>query len=50
VPICHRHVGWEDPLGSGQYQPRLPHHSPELAQAVERGLIPEDAAAHDEEE
>jgi hypothetical protein len=50
VPICHRHVGWDDPLGSGQYQPRLPHHNPELQQAIERGLLPEQSGAVEEEE
>jgi hypothetical protein len=50
VPICHRHTGWEDPIGSGAYQPRLPHHQPELEQAVARGLLPEDALAVEEEE
>jgi hypothetical protein len=50
VPICHRHVGWEDPLGSGHYQPRLPHHTPELQQAIDRGLLPSEAATVEEEE
>jgi hypothetical protein len=50
VPICHRHVGWDDPLGSGQYQPRLPHHTPELQQAIARGLLPGEAAEAEEEE
>lgn len=50
VPICHKHTGWDDPVGSGKYQPRLPHHRPELTQAVDRGLIPAEAAAVAEEE
>lgn len=50
VRICYRHEGWQDPLGSGRYQPRLPHHEPERLQAVARGLIPDDAAEIDEEE
>jgi len=50
VPVCHRHVGWEDPIGSGHYQPRLPHHQPELEQAIARGLLPEHAAAPEEDE
>ena len=50
VPICHRHQGWDAPLGSQQYQPRLPHHTPELQQAIARGLLPEEAAAIEEEE
>lgn len=49
VPICHRHQGWEDPLQGG-YQPRLPHHEPELRQAVARGLLPEQAETSEEEE
>jgi hypothetical protein len=51
VPVCHRHQGWDDPIGSGQYQPRLPHHTPELEQAVARGLLPDGAEeARDEED
>jgi len=50
VPICHRHTGWDDPLGSGHYQPRLPHHDPELQQAVARGLLPAEAAAVEDDE
>jgi hypothetical protein len=50
VPVCHRHTGWEDPLGGGHYQPRLPHHDPELQQAIARGLLTAEAAAIDEEE
>jgi hypothetical protein len=50
VPICHRHQGWDDPVGSAQYQPRLPHHDPELHQAVARGLLPAEAEAVDEED
>lgn len=49
VPICHRHVGWDDPLSNG-YQPRLPHHDPELHQAIDRGLLPASAAEVEEEE
>jgi hypothetical protein len=51
VPICHRDQGWQDPLGSGRYVPRRPHHAAELQQAVARGLLPEQAEdAIDEEE
>lgn len=50
VPICHRHQGWDDPLGSGQYQPRMPHHEPEGLQAVARGLLPAEAALAPEED
>jgi len=50
VPVCHRHEGWQDPLGTGHYQPRLPHHDPELHQAIARGLLPAEADVVDEEE
>lgn len=43
VPICHKYSGWEDPLGSGHYVPRLPHHQSELDAAVARGLLPAQA-------
>lgn len=42
--ICHKEEGWQDPIGSGKYQPRRPHHQLELDQAVARGLLPEEAA------
>jgi hypothetical protein len=48
--ICFKDLGWEDPIGSGAFVPRLPHHVPELEQAISRGLIPEQAAAETEEE
>jgi hypothetical protein len=50
VSLCHRQSGWETPIESGLYQPRLPHHQPELEQAIERGLLPETAEGLDEEE
>lgn len=40
-PICFRESGWENPLAASQFVPRRPHHDPELAQAVSRGLLPE---------
>lgn len=43
VGICHRHEGWQDPLATGRFKPRRPHHDPELQQAVSRGLITEQA-------
>ena len=49
VPICHRYQGWDDPLQNG-YQPRLPHHDPELQQAITRGLLPENAEALEDDE
>lgn len=50
VGICLREEGWQDPIGSGKYKPRLPHHSFELQQAIGRGLLPEQAEDVDEEE
>jgi hypothetical protein len=49
VRICHRHTGWQDPMTNG-FQPRLPHHAPELEQAIARGLLPEQAETVEEEE
>jgi hypothetical protein len=43
-------VGWDDPIGSGQYQPRRPHHDPELQQAIARGLLVAEAGEVEEEE
>lgn len=40
IPICHRHPGWEDPMGLLGFVPRRPHHLPEEQQAVERGYLP----------
>jgi hypothetical protein len=48
--LCFKDQGWEDPIGSGHYIPRLPHHSGELAQAVSRGLLPDQAAPQEEME
>ena len=39
--ICFRQDGWEDPLGTGLFTARRPHHQPELDQAISRGLLPE---------
>lgn len=50
VPICHRESGWQDPLSTGRYQLRRPHHQPELDQAIARGLLVKDAAEVEEEE
>lgn len=47
--ICHREPGWQDPLSNG-YVPRRPHHPPELAQAVARGLVPADDVWEGEDE
>lgn len=48
--ICDREPGWEDPLGSGRYVMRRPHHAPELEQAVERGLLPAEIGEAEEAE
>lgn len=38
--ICFRTPGvWEDPLASGKYITRVPHHAPELQQMKERGIV-----------
>lgn len=56
VPICHRYAGWQDPLrmtdedGKPRYRLRLPHHAPELQQAVARGLLVAEAAEAEERE
>lgn len=47
--ICFRQPGWTDPVGSGKYVYRRPHHEPELAQMRERGIpvpdeVPEEVA------
>lgn len=40
IPICHKHEGWQDPVGSGRFVYRAPHHVPEAQQMRERGLEP----------
>lgn len=40
VPLCFKHVGWEDPIGGGLYVARRPHHDLEIAQMRERGIEP----------
>lgn len=49
VDLCMRQPGWEDPIASGKYAPRLPHHEPEKAQMTERGLMPEGLEVEEEE-
>ena len=39
--LCFSHEGWQDPIGSGIYVDRRPHHDPELRQVEARGLLPE---------
>jgi hypothetical protein len=49
--LCFYHEGWADPIGSGLYIPRRPHHTPELEQAVGRGLaLPDAGIAEGEDE
>jgi len=36
--ICFAQVGWEEPLLTGRYQVRIPHHEQELQQAAARGV------------
>lgn len=36
--ICFKGQGWNDPLNSGYYELRVPHHDPELQQMVARGV------------
>jgi hypothetical protein len=48
--ICHRDEGWQDPLATGHYKPRRPHHAAELQQAIARGLLVEQTEEEQEEE
>lgn len=50
IPLCFYHDGWQDPLGSGKFVQRTPHHEPEKRQAIERGLIPREGLAEEIEE
>ena len=47
--ICHQREGWRDPLGSGAYVMRVPHHQAELEQVRARGLEPPVGLAEEEE-
>lgn len=38
--LCFQHEGWQDPLGSGKFVLRRPHHEPELQKAIAAGVIP----------
>jgi hypothetical protein len=49
VWLCHRGEGWQDPLATGRYRPRRPHHTPELEQAIGRGLLVADTEDEEEE-
>jgi hypothetical protein len=47
--LCFLREGWQDPLNSGKYQLRRPHHTPETLQAVARGIeLPEDEGESDD--
>lgn len=50
IPVCHEHVGWQDPMGLLGFVPRRPHHLPEELQAVQRGCLPERVATDSYEE
>lgn len=50
VPLCFQKEGWEDPLGSGKYVLRRPHHEPELQQALNAGVLPSDEGMEGDEE
>lgn len=50
VPICHRMAGWQDPLSTGKYRARRPHHASEMAQAVARGLLVAETEEVEEDE
>lgn len=48
--VCLEREGWADPVGSGLYIERRPHHAAELDQAIARGLLlPTEGLAEDEE-
>lgn len=36
--ICFRQPGWDDPVGTGKFAHRRPHHTPELKQLIDRGI------------
>lgn len=42
--VCFKGAGWQDPIGSGYYVHRRPHHEPEIVQMQSRGIpVPEEA-------
>lgn len=48
--LCFEREGWADPLGSGKFIPRRPHHRMETEQMEARGLaLPPEGAAEEEE-
>lgn len=47
---CLYREGWADPVGSGKFIERRPHHAAELAQAIARGLLlPEEGTGEEME-
>jgi hypothetical protein len=44
LALCDKHPGWENPEMLG-FIPRRPHHTPELEQAIDRGLLPPEVGA-----
>jgi hypothetical protein len=48
--ICLEREGHLDPMGSGLYIERRPHHKDELEQAIARGLLVPDEGAAEEQE
>lgn len=38
IPICRHDAGWENPLATGWFELRRPHHEPELQQVLARGV------------
>jgi len=49
VPICFKGSGWQDPLGSGHFARRMPHHEAETIQLGAKGLLPTVSVAGDDE-
>jgi hypothetical protein len=47
--ICFRQAGWENPIATSKFIPRRPHHTPETAQAIARGLLVEHAEDLDDD-
>lgn len=51
IPICHPMTeDWRDPVASGMFVYRVPHHIPEKQQAISRGLQPVEGWGEEEDE
>ena len=48
--LCFYKEGWQDPLAGDRYIVRRPHHAAELQQMADRGLLPPEGWAEDQEE